>query len=135
MILTTGAIDYSHHRTRIARVPRGICLVLRDYLDLSNKDFAELMGVSAEQASRWTGSDAIGVPAERFLRVLAIVGPEALAKRNAAAHEQKSVAIDMADLIGTIGHMPPASMPASEVPINVRRVSSGWRPDTIAPAN
>src|SRR5262245_38491563 len=41
---------------------------LRDHLDLSNKEFAALMGVSPEQASRWTSSEPIGVPAERFLR-------------------------------------------------------------------
>ena len=53
---------------------------LRGHLGLTNKAFADLMGVSAEQASRWTSSEPMGMPAEHLLRMFAILGPEAFSE-------------------------------------------------------
>lgn len=50
---------------------------LRQYLGLTNKRFAALMGVSPEQSSRWMSSDPVGLPAEHLLRFYATLGPEA----------------------------------------------------------
>jgi len=64
---------------------------VRDHLGLSNTQFAELMGVTPTQSSRWTNSEAIGLPAERFLRVLATLGPDLL---NLARQQPPSSAAD-----------------------------------------
>lgn len=110
---------------------------LRDHLELANKDFAEMLGVSSEQASRWvspSNPDPIGVPAERFLRVLAILGPEALQKREASSDEIEAVQIGSADLVRTIGHLPPPSTPAREIEIGLRRAgSTGWKQEAVVP--
>jgi DNA-binding transcriptional regulator YiaG len=99
---------------------------LRDHLGLSNKEFAELMGVTPEQASRWTTSEAIGVPAERFLRVLAVLGPGALASRGKPESEHEQVPRE--DIIDVLEHLPPSSTPAKKVAINLRRRKAGWEP-------
>lgn len=101
---------------------------LRDHLDLSNKDFAELMGVSPEHASRWTTSDQIGVPAERFLRMLAILGPEAVALRKKRPTIKEQFEIDVGELVETLGDLPSKDEPARDVPIGLRRAGSGgWK--------
>jgi YgiT-type zinc finger domain-containing protein len=43
---------------------------LRKYLGYSNRDFAKTMGVTPEQASRWTSEGSIGSSADRLLRML-----------------------------------------------------------------
>ena len=106
---------------------------LRDHLALSNKEFAELMGVSPEQASRWTSSEPIGVPAERFLRVLALLGPEGMAMRNDSVVNDSTGAVEplsleISEVIDMINHLPPKDTPAKEVQIGLRRSKSdGWK--------
>ena len=108
---------------------------LRDHLGLSNKEFAELMGVSPEQASRWSTSEPIGVPAERFLRILAIVGPELIAMRGQSepklsdiVHAQDSPR----QIVEVLGHLPSPSIPAQDITINLRRRKAGWEPEARA---
>jgi DNA-binding transcriptional regulator YiaG len=106
---------------------------IRDHLELSNRDFAVLMGVTEAQASRWTNSESMGVPAERFLRVLAILGPETIAQRNLPQVEMVSMSTTKG-LIETLGHLPSKDEPVANVPINIRRSSSDWKsePQPIA---
>jgi DNA-binding transcriptional regulator YiaG len=79
------ALTRLHHVLASALVQKPARLVpsevrfLRDYLELTNKGFATLMGVTEHQASRWTSTDPMGAPAEHFLRVLTTLGPRALA--------------------------------------------------------
>ena len=126
------AIDSLHRTLALAIANKPTRLIpsevrfLRDYLDLSNKEFAELMGVSPEQASRWTTTDNVGVPAERFLRVLVVMGPDALAARSAASGEMPVVSIETAELVRTLKHLPPPSSAPSDAPIRLRRQSSHW---------
>lgn len=108
---------------------------LRDYLDLTNKDFAELMGVSPEQTSRWTKSDPIGVPAERFLRMLAIMGPEALAARASDTDQMLEVRIEAVELLRALTHLPPAGAESSELPIKLHRSAKDtWKADPFVGA-
>jgi putative zinc finger/helix-turn-helix YgiT family protein len=101
---------------------------LRDHLELSNKEFAELMGVSPEHASRWTSSDQIGVPAERFLRMLAVLGPEAIALRKRRATIDEQFEIDVGELIETLEYLPSKDEPVREVSIGLRRAgAAGWK--------
>lgn len=104
---------------------------LRDHLDLGNKEFAELMGVSPEQASRWTTSDPIGVPAERLLRLIAVMGPDAIAARTADADAKLAVKLELLDLLGALGCLSSVGATASDVPIRLRRASSSWQADAI----
>jgi len=87
---------------------------LRDHLDLGNKEFAELMGVSPEQASRWT-SDPIGVPAERLLRLIAVMGPDTIAARTASANAKLAVKLELLDLLGVLGCLSSVGATASDV--------------------
>lgn len=108
---------------------------LRDHLDLSNKEFAELMGVSPEHTSRWASSEPIGVPAERFLRMLAIIGPDAVAVRKKRPSIDEQFEIDVAELVGALGTLPPRDAPAREVPIGLRRAgSAGWKTSENRPS-
>lgn len=126
--------------TKPARLTPPEVRFLRDHLDLTNKEFAELMGVSPEQASRWTNADPIGVTAERFLRVLATMGPGALAARKTENIKEAFVKLSddvlevLEKLIRTLAHMPSPSEPVRPVPINLRRGNVGWKPDTIVAA-
>lgn len=99
---------------------------LRDHLELSNRDFAVLMGVTEAQASRWTNSESMGVPAERFLRILAILGPVTLAQRNLPSVEMLTT-LPARGLIETLGRLPSKDEPVANVPISVRRSSSDWK--------
>ena len=65
------------------------------------------MGVTDAQASRWTSSEPIGVPAERFLRILAVLGPVALAQRNLP----EAKVLPTKGLIETLGHLPSKDEP------------------------
>lgn len=142
--VTIGAIGPLHRAIakslaeKPARLLPSEVRFLRDHLDLSNKEFAEVMGVSQEQTSRWTNSEPIGVPAERFLRVLAMMGPESVAKRktgkaNLSAISFKKIVGDAAiasseELIEMIEHLPPKEAPAENVQIGLRRSSNeGWK--------
>jgi DNA-binding transcriptional regulator YiaG len=107
---------------------------IRDHLELSNRDFAMLMGVTEAQASRWTNSESMGVPAERFLRILAILGPETIAQRNLPQVEMSST-LATKGLIETLGHLPSKDEPVANVPINIRRSSSDWRPEPLPVAS
>lgn len=102
---------------------------LRDHLELSNAEFAALMGVSASQASRWTSSEPIGVPAERFLRLLAEIGPEVLKgdSDEPIADQMKSAHEKVHGVAQVIHQLPPPSVEAKKVRIGLRRSSSGWR--------
>ena len=123
---------------------------LRDHLDLSNKEFAEVMGVSPEQASRWSSSEPIGVPAERLLRLLATLGPEgvagrkirkdgyyerllaekALAKKGARLVSKSERATSVSDLVEIVEHFPPRDADAKDVKIRIKRSGSeGWKSD------
>jgi DNA-binding transcriptional regulator YiaG len=109
---------------------------LRDHLDLSNKDFAALMGVSPEQSSRWTSSEPIGVPAERFLRTLALLGPEVVSRDQGHGHEPEREPVPPlgAELFKELfRELPPPSTSPREVPIDLRRAPSGWQVEAHAP--
>ncbi len=123
------------HRTiarELARKPARLVpaevAFLRDHLELSNREFAELMGVSPEQASRWTTSDQIGVPAERFLRMLAVLGPEAIAQRKKRPSIRDQFVIDVGAIVVTLGDLPSRDEPVREVSIGLRRGgAAGWK--------
>lgn len=123
------------HRTiarELARKPARLVpaevAFLRDHLDLSNKEFADLMGVSPEHASRWTSSDQIGVPAERFLRMLAVIGPEAIALRKKRPTIKEQFEIDVGELVETLGDLPSKDEPVRAVAIGLRRAgATGWK--------
>jgi DNA-binding transcriptional regulator YiaG len=109
---------------------------IRDHLELSNKDFAILMGVTETQTSRWTSSEPIGVPAERFLRMLATIGPVVLASRDASAVLSKLKEGEfIADVAETLHRLPSKDEPVKEVPIKVRRSNSDWKPEPQIPVN
>ena len=110
---------------------------IRDHLELSNKDFAVLMGVTEAQASRWTSSEPIGVLAERFLRMLATFGPVVLASRNTPAVVLGKVKGGefVADVAETLHRLPSKDEPVKEVPIKVRRSNSDWRLEPQIAAN
>lgn len=131
------------HRTiarELARKPARLVpaevAFLRDHLELSNKEFAELMGVSPEQASRWTSADPIGVPAERFLRMLAVLGPEAIAQRNQRTAIKARFEIEVGELVETLGHLPSRDEPVREVSIGLRRAgAAGWKAAAVTGPN
>lgn len=118
---------------------------LRDHLDLSNTQFADIMGVSPTQSSRWTTSEPIGPQAERFLRVLAVLGPE-LVKPMDQGHPPASEPLTMSEEnVGetrayfaeeTLGEMskvikqlPSLSPEVKSVKIGLRRSNAGWKQD------
>ncbi|HEX8114146.1 MAG TPA: YgiT-type zinc finger protein [Kofleriaceae bacterium] len=103
---------------------------LRDHLELSNKDFAALMGVTPEQASRWTSSEPIGVPAERFLRTLALLGPGVVSLDQGDDREDDSLPdpeLSPSLFKALLRELPPPSTAPREVPIDLRRAPSGWK--------
>ena len=107
---------------------------IRDHLELTNRDFSTLMGVTEAQASRWTNSEPIGVPAERFLRMLATLGPVVLASRSAPMVEVGKIIEGkfVAGVVGTLGSLPSKDEPVKEVPLKVRRSNSDWKAETQA---
>ncbi len=108
---------------------------LRDYLDLSNKDFAELMGVTEGQASRWTTTEQIGVPAERLLRMFVTLGPEVMAARAATTGEQKAVELHPELVLKVLAALRTATDEAARTtPIHVRREKDAWRSE-VATSN
>lgn len=119
--------------TKPARLVPSEVRFIRDHLELSNKDFAILMGVSEHQASRWTNSEPIGVPAERFLRMLATMGPIVLAAGVPAVTLGKFKEGEfIADIQSTMASLPSKDEPVKELPIKVRRGSSDWKPEIQA---
>ena len=114
--------------TKPARLIPSEVRFIRDHLELSNKDFAILMGVSETQASRWTSSEPIGVPAERFLRMLATMGPIVLAA-GAPTVTLGKIKDDefVADVRSTLANLPSKDEPIKELPIKIRRNSTDWR--------
>lgn len=108
---------------------------IRDHLELTNIDFAALMGVTEAQASRWTSSEPIGVPAERFLRMLATLGPLVLASRSAPMVELGKLSDGrfVADVADTLGRLPSKDEPVRDVPLRVRRTgASDWKAEAPA---
>lgn len=73
---------------------------LRTYLGLTNKRFAELMGVTSEQSSRWMSSDPVGLPAEHLLRFYATLGPEVFEHEDSVPAAALS---DVANVIRSLG--------------------------------
>jgi putative transcriptional regulator len=112
--------------TKPARLESTEVRFIRDHLGLSNKDFAALMGVSEHQASRWTSSEPIGVPAERFLRMLATMGPITLAAGAPTVAIGKAEEF-VADVRSTLANLPSKDEPVREVAIRVRRNSNDWK--------
>jgi YgiT-type zinc finger domain-containing protein len=90
---------------------------LRQYLGLTNKRFAELMGVSAEQSSRWMSSDPVGLPAEHLLRCYATLGPEAFEHEDgtptAVLSEVVHVIRSLSKIQGRQGAMPLTLAPST----------------------
>lgn len=114
--------------TKPARLLPSEVRFIRDHLELSNKDFAILMGVSETQASRWTSSEPIGVPAERFLRMLATMGPMVLAAGTASVTIGKIKDSEfVSDVRSTLANLPSKDEPAKELPFRVRRNSADWK--------
>jgi YgiT-type zinc finger domain-containing protein len=94
---------------------------VRDHLALSNEGFAALMGVTPGQASRWTTTTPIGIPAERFLRLLAAIGPGALA----TGPMDGDRVLD--DVRSTLAGLPSRSEPAKELILRVRWDGARWQ--------
>ncbi|HEY4243796.1 MAG TPA: hypothetical protein VGM88_28480 [Kofleriaceae bacterium] len=103
---------------------------LRDHLDLTNKGFAALMGVTEPQASRWTTTETMGVPAEHFLRTLATFGPFVLATEERAAVEM----MPTKPLAETIHAFPSRDAEAKATPMRIRRSAKDWQAEVIATA-
>lgn len=80
---------------------------LRKYLGYSNADFAKTMGVSAEQASRWTTTDRIGTQADRLLRMLVMRSEPVDAYPIEALQQIEDV--------------------TREIPIDIEKSSTNWR--------
>jgi len=101
---------------------------LRDYLELTNKGFAALMGVTEHQASRWTSTDPMGVPAEHFLRMLTTLGPIALASDEPAevALKPPTTEVLFRSLGDTLKSFPSRSEGATTLQIRAQRVRSDW---------
>ncbi len=110
---------------------------LRDYLELTNKGFAALMGVTEHQASRWTSTDVMGVPAEHFLRMLATLGPFALASDEPAEVAIKPPMTEalFRSLGDTIKSFPSRGEGATTLPIKAQRGRSEWNAVVQASAN
>lgn len=121
--------------TKPARLIPSEVRFIRDHLELSNKDFATLMGVSETQASRWTTSEPIGVPAERFLRVLATMGPIVLAAGTPSVTLGKIKNDEfISDVRSTLANLPSKDEPAKELPFRIRRNSADWKLESPATA-
>ena len=110
---------------------------LRDYLELTNKGFAALMGVTEHQASRWTSTDPMGVPAEHFLRMLTTLGPIALASDEPAEVALKPPTTEalFRSLGDTLKSFPSRSEGATTLQIRAQRVRSDWNAVVLASAN
>lgn len=116
---------------------------LRDHLELSNTAFADLMGVSPSQSSRWTTSEPIGPQADRFLRMLAVLGPERVASEEPVEVSGEPSEADAPDARGRVAeatlvemarvirHLPTLSSEVKSVNIGLRRSSAGWRQDAV----
>jgi DNA-binding transcriptional regulator YiaG len=110
---------------------------LRDYLELTNKGFAAIMGVTEHQASRWTSTDVMGVPAEHFLRMLTTLGPIALASDEPAEAAIKPPTTEalFRSLGDTIKSFPSRGEVATTLPIRAQRGRSEWNAVVQASAN
>lgn len=110
---------------------------LRDYLELTNKGFAALMGVTEHQASRWTSTDPMGVPAEHFLRMLTTLGPIVLASDEPAEVALKPPTTEalFRSLGATLRSFPSRSEGATTLQIREQRVRSDWNAVVQASAN
>lgn len=113
--------------TKPARLVPSEVRFLRDHLELTNRDFATLMGVSETQASRWTSAEPIGVPAERFLRVIATMGPIVI---GAGPPTVKLGKIKDGEFIA----LPSKDEEAKEMPVRIRRTLSDWKQEQPAAA-
>jgi putative transcriptional regulator len=111
---------------------------IRDHLGLTNTQFAELMGVTPSQSSRWTNSDPIGTQAERFLRVLATLGPdfvrpagdERLAMgSDAGSTRAQSAQEALQELARVIQRLPSPSAEARTMKMGFRRTGAVWKQD------
>ena len=112
---------------------------LRDHLGVSNTQFAELMGVTPTQSSRWTTSETIGLQAERLLRLLVAFGPERVKAATEAtlfvssATTQKARAQvaeeTLGDVANVIHRLLSSSPEARAVEIGLRRSGTGWKQD------
>ena len=103
---------------------------IRDHLDLSNRDFAKIVGVTEEQASRWTTTESPGVPAERFIRVLASLGPNFVAKASKGEASSIEPIADphvIVDVVHTINELPSKDEPPAKMPIRAKRSNSDWK--------
>lgn len=112
---------------------------LRDHLGVSNTQFAELMGVTATQSSRWTTSETIGLQAERLLRLLVALGPERVKAATEAtlfissATSQKARAQIAEETLGDVANVIHRSLSSSSearaVEIGLRRSGTRWKQD------
>lgn len=110
---------------------------LRDYLELTNKGFAALIGVTEHQASRWTSTDPMGVPAEHFLRMLTTLGPIALARDEPAEVALNPLTTEalLRSLGDTLKSFPSRSEGATTLQIRAQRGRSDWNAVVQASAN
>lgn len=118
---------------------------LRNHLELSNTQFADIMGVSPTQSSRWTTSEPIGPQAERFLRMLAVLGPErvkpmdeeSLSAKESPKTSEESVGQTRAhyaeqtldEMSKVIKQLPSLSPEVKSVKIGLHRSNAGWKQD------
>jgi DNA-binding transcriptional regulator YiaG len=122
--------------TKPARLLPSEVRFIRDHLELSNRDFAMVMGVSETQASRWTSSEPIGVPAERFLRMLATMGPIVLAAGASSVTLGRIKDNEfVADVRATLGALPSKDEPVKEMPVRIRRTANDWKAEPLVAAS
>lgn len=106
---------------------------LRDQLGLRNTQFAELMGVTPTQSSRWTTSEPIGPQAERFLRMLAVLGPEHVKPdeppNNVGDIRLQDAEETLDEVTKLIKHLLSPFPAGKSKTIAFRRNSAGWKQD------
>lgn len=117
---------------------------LRNHLELSNTQFADIMGVSPTQSSRWMTSDAIGQQAERLLRMLAVLGPErvkpmnedlsadglpTICEENVGESRAHFAEQTLDEMLKVIKRLPSLSPDVKSVKIGLRRSNAGWKQD------
>jgi DNA-binding transcriptional regulator YiaG len=101
---------------------------LRDFLDLTNRTFAVLMGVTESQASRWTSAtsgEQMSTTAEHLLRMLTTLGPSILTSVEPASLPTKPIA-DM------LRALPPRDAEAIKETMRLRRGAKDWIAETAA---
>lgn len=119
-----------------ARLMPGEVRFLRDHMALNNRQFAQLLGVTESQSSRWvsaTNPEQMNLAAEYFLRALATMGPITLVTDDAAVTQiGKMEGGKFVELVAHgFGKLPPRDAPTQALATAIRRTSSSdWKAET-----